>query len=241
MRVALKDGSVHECTRVTFIGVAADVFHGSHLSGSGFPLYAEREACAASSAEHCVLHRVDDVLGIHVVQAQSQSLVSVDSDIFLDVHGIDETAVLESDLHLLGIEGVVFKRVSDLCSVCFSSKKTLHRLSAHYVGVPDLFHVFGFHVGVHDLIGIGDHERPLGAKTHASCGDKLYFRLESVFFDLFLKVFIDAHGACRVAACYAADQDVHPSSVLGIEIFAEAKGHFFVLLISQDIESFSVL
>ena len=193
MRVALKDGSVHECARVTFISVAADVFHGSHLSGCGFPLDAEREACAASSAEHCILHRVHNVLGVHVVQTLSQSLIALDSDILLDVHGIDETAVLESDLHLLGIEGVIFKRVSDLGSVCFSSKKTFHRLSAHYVGVPDLFHVLRLHVGVHDLIGIGDHERSLGAKAHASCGDKLYLRPETVFFDLFLKVFIDAH------------------------------------------------
>ena len=169
MRVSLKDRSVHERTGVTFVSVTADILYGSQFSGSGFPLDTEREACASSSTKHCVFHGVNDVLGIHFIETSCECLISLNSDVLFDIHGVDETAVLKGDLHLLGIEGVVLKSMGDLGSVGLFCEETLYGASTHDVGVPYLFHVFGFNMGVHDLIGIGYHERSLGTKAHASC------------------------------------------------------------------------
>ena len=66
MRVPFQNGTVHERTRVPFVGVACHVLHRAFRSCRKGPLLTGREACAASASEAGILYALDNVLRSHL-------------------------------------------------------------------------------------------------------------------------------------------------------------------------------
>ena len=71
--VALEEGTVHECARVTFVGVADHIFLFADTAlGSDLPLQAGGETRTAAAAETGLLDLGDDLLGGHLGEALAQ-------------------------------------------------------------------------------------------------------------------------------------------------------------------------
>jgi hypothetical protein len=104
MRIAFKDGTVHECTRVAFVGVAADIFLICGISLCEHPLASCREACAAAAAKSRIKKDFNDVIRGHFRQNFSECLIAARSDVFIDILRVDDTAVPKGDTMLLLIE-----------------------------------------------------------------------------------------------------------------------------------------
>ena len=105
MRVSLQEGTVHECTRVTLVGVADYIFLLAYAAlGCDFPLKSGRETCAATATETGLLDFLNYLGGSHFSEALSESGIPVAGNGFLNVLRIDETAVAESYTELLLVE-----------------------------------------------------------------------------------------------------------------------------------------
>ncbi len=100
MRIALDLVAVHVGAGIAFVGIADDEL----LVGDGLaqelPLAAGKEPGAAAPAQLRGLDLLDDDLRLFVDQGFVQRLISADSDVFLDVVGIDQAAVAQHDLLL---------------------------------------------------------------------------------------------------------------------------------------------
>ncbi len=106
MGIAFKNGSVHECTRVTFVGVAAYILLiciGNEGSCQ-FPLLSGRETCTTTSAKSGCQDGVDNLLRSHLGKNFTKCLITVNSDIFINVFRIDYTTVTKSDTLLFLVE-----------------------------------------------------------------------------------------------------------------------------------------
>ena len=127
MRVALKHASVHECTRVAFIGVTTDIFLFINTFGCKFPLKPRRESAAAAASQPRLLYCFDNVLRLHFGKHLCKRLITVERNTFLNFFGIYNAAVTQCNTMLLFIEWNIVKRF--YCSVlgnCFRINKPLN-------------------------------------------------------------------------------------------------------------------
>ena len=106
MRVAFEHGTVHECTGVALVSVAAYIFNISirHDVACELPFHTGREAAAASAAQTGIEDFLNDLLRCHRGQHLVECPVAVSADVFIDVFRIDQTAVAECNTVLLCIE-----------------------------------------------------------------------------------------------------------------------------------------
>ena len=75
------------------------------LAGTGkLPLLTGGETGTAAAAQAGIQHFLADLFGSHFGQGLSQGLITVKGDIFVDVFGIDHTAVPQCDALLLLVE-----------------------------------------------------------------------------------------------------------------------------------------
>ena len=65
MRVTFQNGTVHECTRVAFIGVADDILFIARLILFELPLDTGRETGTAAAAQTGSLDNINDFLRFH--------------------------------------------------------------------------------------------------------------------------------------------------------------------------------
>ncbi len=93
--VALEYGTIHECARVTLVGVTGYVFHIALRFICKFPFKTGREAAAATSAKPGFLNSIDNLFGRHFCKSFCECLITVDADVFIDVFGVNRAAVTE--------------------------------------------------------------------------------------------------------------------------------------------------
>src|SRR5699024_9712549 len=92
--IAFKNRTVHECTRVAFVCVTANIFLSAFYKVlCKKPLTAGGESAAASSAKTGVENALNYVIRSHFGKYLAESLISVGSNVFFDIFGIYYTAV----------------------------------------------------------------------------------------------------------------------------------------------------
>ena len=178
--VALQHRAVHERAGVAFVGVADDVLGHFLLLRGEKPLLAGGEAGAAATPETRIDHRLDDFLGLLLVQAAPQRLVAVAGDVFLDVQRRNVSAIPERQAKLLLVE-IGFRhrqhlgRIGDRLGVEIFPD----RLAAHQMLGDDLAHLELVDVRIEDVAGLDHHDGTLRAQTHAAGLDHLHLVRET--------------------------------------------------------------
>src|SRR5208337_1319789 len=94
VRVSLKNGPVHESPRVSFVGVADNIFPVRDRTVAKLPFHPRRETGAASSAKARELYLVNDFLLRHI-EGFFDPVVAAHSKVVVNVLGIDEAAVAQ--------------------------------------------------------------------------------------------------------------------------------------------------
>ena len=102
--VALQYGAVHECARVTLVGVAASVLQIALGIGGELPFEAGGEACTAASAKTGGFDFINDLLGSHFGEYLAQGHIAAGADVLVDVLRINDAAVPQGNSLLLTIE-----------------------------------------------------------------------------------------------------------------------------------------
>lgn len=92
--------------RVALVAVAHDVLRPHVVARCAAPLAPHGEASAAFAAQAASLHLVDDLVGGHG-EGACESLVSAGRLVFLQAQGVDDAHILQHNLVLKAVEGVV--------------------------------------------------------------------------------------------------------------------------------------
>ena len=120
-----------------------------------------------------------------------QSKITVQSDILLNVLGVDDTAVLEGDTHLFGVEiGLAQRENLTVLMDSLRIQQILADAAVHDVLVNDALCGFGRRLGIEGTLGIDDHDGAQRAEAETSGLDDQDV-LDIVLFELFFKRFND--------------------------------------------------
>ena len=134
--------------------------------------------------------------------------IAVQSDVFLDILGIDHAAVAERDSHLLGIEfGLAQRQDLSVLMNCLRVKEILADRSLNDVLVNDPLGSLGRCLGIESAFRIYDHDRAQCTEAKTSRLDDQYI-LQSLRFYLVLQRLYDLMAAGRSTSCTAADKDL---------------------------------
>ena len=169
--VAFKDGTVHECTGVAFVGVADDVLFVAGLVVGSFPLDACGEACTAAATETGLLHLFDDFDAVALFQDTGQSQVAVLGHVAVDAVDVDEAAVAQGDTDLITEEGHVLDVGHTLLLDGVIEGVLIDGLAADEVLLHHVLDPLGGHFGVVGLVGQDVHDGAHGAGAHAAALD----------------------------------------------------------------------
>ena len=209
VRVAFEDGTIHERAGVALVRVAADVLF---LAGGIFgelPFPARREARAAAAAKAGLGDDVDNVLRGHFGQNFAECLVTVVSDVLLDLFGVDDAAVAERHTVLLFIEvGVVERLDVAVFPHRFLVQKAGDDAPFDDVFVDDLVYVFHLDLRIECAFGIDDHDRAERAQAEASRFGDVHFVFKPFLLDARNERVVNFHRIARRAARAAADKYV---------------------------------
>jgi len=104
VRITLKSTSIHICAGISLIRITYDILLLAIHLLCEVPFHPCGESCTASSSETCSLELINDIIGSHLEKDLLQRSVSLTGNIFVDLLGIDETAVSQHDPELLLIE-----------------------------------------------------------------------------------------------------------------------------------------
>ena len=149
MRAAFHRRAVHERTGVTLVAVADNVLGEDVVAGGRAPFAPGGEAGAALAAQARFLNFSDDLVGRHGKRLL-QALIAAACDVVVERQRVDDADVLEHDLVLQGIVGVVvhvlvgfavfleeelldgfaFERFDDGCGVAFLHA-VVHEVARH--------------------------------------------------------------------------------------------------------------
>ena len=199
MRVTLKDGTVHKCTRVTFVCVTANILCDAlaSVTGSELPLHTCRESAAATATKTGLNDFFDDLIRISLLGKDlTKSLITVMSDILINIFRVDVTAVTKSDTHLLLKEVAVICRslLGSLGTIVLRSHETLYITALKKVLANDLCNILRCYAIVHNAFRIDNYDRTLGAKAEASCLNYFYFFFKSLSRNLLFKLLENLRG-----------------------------------------------
>ena len=201
MRIAFQNGSVHECTRVAFVSITYQVLFIARTLLSSIPLEPRRESSTASSSQSGDLDLFDHFFRLHGSQHLLDSLVSVYSDIILDVFRIDHTAVSQNDSLLF----------ADKFLVLFCNGLIFCHLMLHQMLLYDLFDLIRLYLDVSRhfaVVIIYVHDRFQITSTYASGHSERYIA-DILFCDLFFKFRSRFLGTCGNTAAALSDYYSH--------------------------------
>jgi len=102
VRISLQQAAVHECARVSLIGVANQVFYISRFLAGSVPLEPGGKAGSPAPFQTGNLDFLDYLLGGHLVKGFLEGLVPTTIYIVLDRFRIDGAAVAQGYPHLPG-------------------------------------------------------------------------------------------------------------------------------------------
>ena len=205
--VTFKNGTVHECTRVTFVGVAAYILliRNGNDSTSHLPLSACGESTASASAKSGFAYNIDNLLRRHLCNYLFESLVTVFFEVIIDVLGIYNTAVAKCNTMLLLIEVCLIVGNDAVGSLCLFINILLNDAVIYKMFLNYLLDVIRAHHRVECSLGIYYHDRTESTETEASCSYNLYMIVNTFFLYLFFKLVGNLHASGRGTACTAAN------------------------------------
>jgi len=210
MGVTFENGTVHECARVTFVGVTYNVLLVGNGSLCELPLTTSGESAAAATAKTGIENGLNNVVGSHFLQNLSECEVTVHSDVFIDLFGVDYTAVTESNSLLLLVEGSIAERSLYILFFLFIAgivvNKTFNNTTLEEVFGNDFRDIIGSYHAVEGAFGIYDHDRTESTKTEAAGHNDLYFFFKTLHFKLFSELVCERTAAGRSTTGTAANQ-----------------------------------
>ena len=185
MWVALHNGTVHECTGISFVGVTNHVFDIRLLFVGKFPFQSRRETATATSAKSRTFDNINNVRRLFVKQAIGQCKVSFTGDILFNIFGIDKTTVTQCDAELFPVEIHVFGVADGMFRFRIYIQQPFDSSSSDDMLVDDFFRIFGSDLGVKGIIRDNFHDRTFFTEAEAAYGDDFYFVGDFVLFDGF--------------------------------------------------------
>ena len=206
MGIAFQYRPVHKRTGIAFVGVTADVFDVAGGVFGELPFHAGGETAAASSSQSTRLYNVDDVLRSIFGKHFRKCLITVVSYVFVDIFGVDKSAVTESDAGLFLVELRIVEGLDRFLLHLFGIfiKKMGDYSALNNVFFDDFVDVFGFNVRVKSPFGINDYDRSAGAKSETTGHNAFNFVFQTFGFELFFHQTGDfvavAAGTTRSAA-----------------------------------------
>ena len=108
MRIALNNGSVHECARITLVGIANKVLCLARRLPCGVPFEPRREACTTATCESRYLDFFDNILGSHCFEHLFKCSIAVTGCVFVYNFRIYNSAVTKRDSSLLFKKKLIF-------------------------------------------------------------------------------------------------------------------------------------
>ena len=208
MGVALKDGPVHEGTRVALVGVADYVFLVTLCLSAELPFQSRGETAAASSPESGCLDLGEHLFRFHGGQGLGESCVTVPGNVLFDVVRIDVAAVSQRDTMLFAVEGDV-PVAGDLdLPVGGGVKKTLDQAPLVEVFLYDLRDIVHGHPAVERTLRVDDHYGAHLAHPVTPRLDQGYFLVQASFPYLLPESVKNRGGSAGVTAGPFADQYV---------------------------------
>ncbi len=208
VRIAFQHRTIHECTGVTLVRITSNVLHVTHGVLGELPLSAGGEACAASTAKTGSEHLVNDLLRLHGGERLDERLITVHGDIFVNVLGVDHTAVAKDHTGLLLIEVGIGKSLHGGAGGFLLIEQTLHEPALHQVLRHDLGHVLYLHAAVKRTFGIDDNDGTHRAKTKATGLHGLHVGGKICLCKLFVKCLQDVCAVVGVTSRTAANQNM---------------------------------
>ena len=209
VRVTFEDGTVHECTRVTFVGVTYNVLLVGNAGSGELPLSAGGETAAPSAAQAGVGDGLDNIFRSHFLQHLSQCEVTVHSDVFFDVFGVDNTAVPQCNSLLLLVESSVVQRGSSSGVFVFNAilvNQTVYDTALQQVFFYDFRDIiFGNHA-VEGSFGVDDHDRAQSAQTETTGHNDLDFVSQTLGNQFSFQLVVQLGTAGRSTTGTAANQ-----------------------------------
>ena len=206
--VTFKDGTVHERSGVTLVGVTYNVLCVVNLICRKLPLSACGEASASASAKSACENEVNNVLGLHVGKNLTKSLIAVCSDIFINIFGVYNTAVSERNALLLLIESCVGKSNCIACMILANIivNESFNDSTLKEMLLNDFGNILSLNTAIESTLGVNDHNRAECAKTEASCLNDLDFFGKTLRFKLCCKCICYCYTSGRSTACTCTNQ-----------------------------------
>ena len=150
-------GTIHECTRVTFITITYYITNFFFLASNLRPFFTSRETSSASSAKSGFCYFIDNILWGHIEESFCHSLKTANSNIFINGFCINITTVLKNDSCLLIQERNIRRMWTG--GILITIKQSAYRLSFHNSTLYDLFTVFYLYMNILIIIRFNLHQR----------------------------------------------------------------------------------
>ena len=209
MGVALQHGTVHKCTGVAFVGVAAGILLLSFGSSGKLPLTAGGESSAATAPQAGSQHQVDDFLGSHLGEHLAQSGIAVLGNVLVDILRVDHAAVAQGNTHLLGVERGFIQGLGGVVIYHgFLIQQPLDDTAFEKVLGNDLRHIFRSDTAIKSAFGVHHHDGTQRAQAKAAGANDVDFFFQALGFDLFLQPFNDLLAVGGRTSRTSADQHV---------------------------------
>ena len=214
--VALQYGAVHEGAGVALVGVAADELH--PVGGDGvvgeLPLPARGEAGAAAATEAGGQNLVNDLLGRNFFgQDAAQGGVAVHADVLVNILGVDDAAVAQSDAQLVLVESGLGQAGGGAALVALHVEQPLDDTALDDVLGDNLGHVSRGDLGVAGALGVDHDDGAHGAQAEAAGLDYLGLLGHALGLQLTLKGLDDLQAVGGGAAGAGTDQDVGSNQI----------------------------
>ena len=188
MWIALHNGTVHECTGISFVGVTKPTYLTSDcclLANSHFIPLGNRHATSAKSR---TFDNINNVRRLFVKQAIGQCKVSFTGDILFNISGsINHSYAMRCGV-VSGRNPCAWSRLT-VCSVLGSTYSNRSILRPPMIcSLMIFFRIFGSDLGVKGIIGDDFHDRTFFTEAETAYGDDFYFVGDFVLFNGFRRL-----------------------------------------------------
>ena len=168
MRISLQNGTVHKCSRISFVCVAADILLIRLICRRELPLQAGGETGAASASQTAVQQDLDHIFRLFLCQHNAKSLVATGSYVFFNIFRVDHTAVSQSNPVLFFIKIRLIERSNFVCFCCLFIEQAGHNSSFQKMFRHDLRNVILLYHGIKSTFRIYNHNRSQSAQAETA-------------------------------------------------------------------------
>ena len=207
MGVAFQHGAIHERAGVAFVRVAAHVFGAAFGHAGELPLSSGGEARAAPSAQTGSLHFLKGFFGAHF-QGFGQPFISAAGDIFLNVFGVDASAVAQHQTVLQTVERHFLVGLARRLAGASLEEQAFHQLAFHDGFCDDFLAVLGLYAHIEIAAGVDDDQGAEFAEAVTAGGDDFAGMIQTVLFERLLKGRPHGLAARRGAARASAHENL---------------------------------